>query len=455
MSDTKILLEERQMPHQWYNIIPDLPEKLSPPLDPATQTPLTPDKLEAIFPKSLIAQEMSPTRWIDIPEDILKIYSLWRPTPLYRAKRLEQYLDTPAEIYYKNEAVSPAGSHKPNTAIAQAYFNKLEGIKRIATETGAGQWGSALALACNYFNIACRVYMVRVSYDQKPYRKILMKVWGAEVIPSPSNLTEAGRRILAKDPDSPGSLGVAISEAVNDTVVNQPTTKYSLGSVLNHVCMHQTVIGLECQKQLEKINRYPDIVIGCCGGGSNLAGISFPYIHDRISKRKKVRVIAVEPQSCPSLTRGPYTYDYGDSACLTPLMLMYTVGHDFIPPKIHAGGLRYHGVSPLVSLLHKTGFIEAVAYHQTEIFEAASIFAKTEGILPAPETAHAIKCAIDEAKKAKEEKKKKVILFNFSGHGHFDLSSYEAYLAGKLEDYEYPQDKIEEALRHLPKIKVA
>jgi len=452
MADTKILLSERELPTRWYNIIPDLPERLPPPLDPATKKPLAPEKLEVLFPKSLIAQEMSPERWIEIPEELLKIYSLWRPTPLYRAKRLEEYLDTPADIYYKNESVSPAGSHKPNTAIAQAYFNKQEGVKCLTTETGAGQWGSALSLACNFFNLVCRVYMVRVSYEQKPYRKMMMKVWGAEVIPSPSNRTEAGKRILAKDPDSPGSLGDAISEAVNEAAINQPHTKYSLGSVLNHVCTHQSIIGLECQKQLEKVGRYPDVVIGCCGGGSNLAGVAFPFIHDVVRGGKKTKVIAVEPQACPSLTRGPYAYDFGDSAELTPLLLMYTLGHDFIPPKIHSGGLRYHGVSPLVSLLHKKGLIESCAYHQNEAFEAAVIFAKTEGILPAPETAHAIKSAIDEAKKAKQEKKKKVILFNLSGHGHFDLASYEAYLSGKLEDFNYPQEKIKEALGRLPKI---
>ncbi|MFH0813239.1 MAG: TrpB-like pyridoxal phosphate-dependent enzyme, partial [Pseudomonadota bacterium] len=397
-----------------------------------------------------IEQEVSQERWIDIPEEVLDIYCLWRPTPLMRARRLEEALKTPAKIYYKNEAVSPAGSHKPNTATAQAYYNKLAGKKRLATETGAGQWGSALALAGKFMGIEVTVYMVRVSFDQKPYRKLMMETWGASVYPSPSDRTAFGRKVLQENPHTLGTLGLAISEAVEDAVTHDDTN-YSLGSVLNHVCLHQTIVGEEIQTQFRKIGEYPDVVIGCVGGGSNFAGAAFPFIRDKING-KKVDAIAVEPAACPTITKGPYTYDYGDMAQMTPIMQMFTLGHTFEPPGIHAGGLRYHGMSPLVSLLAKEGLIEARAYPQNPVFEAAVQFANCEGIIPAPETAHAIRCAIDEAIKAREEGKEKVILFNFSGHGFFDLTSYAKYYANELEDFEYPEKKIEEALTHLPKV---
>jgi tryptophan synthase beta chain len=448
--DKKILLTEKEMPRQWYNINPDLPKPLDPPLHPQTGKPLTPDDLSILFPMALIMQEMSMDRFIDIPEELVNIYRMWRPTPLVRADRLEKFLDTPAKIYFKNESVSPAGSHKPNTAVAQAYYNKKEGVKRLATETGAGQWGSALSFACNIFGLGCTVYMVRVSYDQKPYRKSMMKLWGATVHASPSNLTDAGRNILADDPNSPGSLGIAISEAVEDAVKSGGDARYSLGSVLNHVILHQTVVGLETKKQFEKIGEYPDILIGCVGGGSNFGGFAFPFMPDKFSG-KKVRFVAVEPDACPSLTKGPFAYDYGDTAKTGPIAKMYTLGHDFIPAGIHAGGLRYHGMAPQVSLLKHENVIEAVAVPQNPVFEAAIIFAKTEGIIPAPETAHAIKVVIDEALKCKETGEKKVIAFNFSGHGFFDLSAYDQYLEGKLENYEYPDEKIKESLKKLPK----
>jgi tryptophan synthase beta chain len=448
--DKKILLTEKEMPRQWYNINPDLPKPLDPPLHPQTGKPLTPDDLSILFPMALIMQEMSMDRFIDIPEELVNIYRMWRPTPLVRADRLEKFLDTPAKIYFKNESVSPAGSHKPNTAVAQAYYNKKEGVKRLATETGAGQWGSALSFACNIFGLGCTVYMVRVSYDQKPYRKSMMKLWGATVHASPSNLTDAGRNILADDPNSPGSLGIAISEAVEDAVKSGGDARYSLGSVLNHVILHQTVVGLETKKQFEKIGEYPDILIGCVGGGSNFGGFAFPFMPDKFSG-KKVRFVAVEPDDCPSLTKGPFAYDYGDTAKTGPIAKMYTLGHDFIPAGIHAGGLRYHGMAPQVSLLKHENVIEAVAVPQNPVFEAAIIFAKTEGIIPAPETAHAIKVVIDEALKCKETGEKKVIAFNFSGHGFFDLSAYDQYLEGKLENYEYPDEKIKESLKKLPK----
>ncbi len=429
----RIYLSTSEMPKQWYNILPDLPEPLEPPLDPETNQPVSPEKLAVIFPEPLIEQEMSDKRWIDIPEEILKVYSLWRPTPLVRAKRLEQMLETPARIYYKYEGASPTGSHKPNTAVAQAYYNKISGTKRLTTETGAGQWGSALSFAGNVFGIDVRVYMVKVSYQQKPYRRTLMRIWGAEVVPSPSELTESGRKILSEDPNSPGSLGIAISEAVEDAVKNEDT-KYALGSVLNHVMLHQTVIGLEVKKQLEIAGeKYPDVLIGCVGGGSNFAGFTYPFLRDKLNGDAAPEVYAVEPESCPTLTRGEYRYDYGDTAGLTPLLKMYTLGHDFVPPPIHAGGLRYHGDSPSLSLLVKNGFITPVAYDQLKVFEAAVMFARAEGIVPAPETAHAIRKAIDEALKAREENKEKVIIFNFSGHGLLDLSAYEAYLNGELE----------------------
>ena len=451
MAVTKILLQENEMPTRWYNIAADLPRPMDPPLDPTNGKPLNPEALQAIFPRQIIEQEMSAERFIEIPEEILKIYRLWRPTPLYRARRLEEFLKTPARIYYKYEGASPAGSHKPNTAVAQAYYNRREGVKRLATETGAGQWGSALAFACNLFGLECSVYMVRVSYEQKPYRRIMMETWGAEVLPSPTNRTESGRKILARDPTSPGSLGIAISEAVEDAATHKDTN-YSLGSVLNHVLLHQTVIGLEAKRQFELAGEYPDILIGCVGGGSNFGGFAFPFIADKLEGKRETRVIAVEPTACPTLTRGIYTYDFADAVGLTPLLKMYTLGSSFVPPTIHAGGLRYHGDSPLVCLLKNEGIIEATAYRQKEIFQAAVAFARTEGIIPAPEPAHAIKCAMDEAIKCREEGKEKVIGFILSGHGHFDLSAYDAYLRGDLEDYELPDEEIQSALTALPKV---
>lgn len=447
--EKKVLLTENEIPKKWYNINPDLPRPLEPPRNPQTGEVLKPEDLAMIFPMALIEQEVSQERYIDIPGELLEIYKIWRPTPLVRAERLEDYLETPAKIYYKNESVSPPGSHKPNTAIAQAYYNKKEGTSRLTTETGAGQWGSALAFACNLIGLELTVYMVRVSYEQKPYRKIMMEVWGAEVLPSPTNRTSSGRGILEKDPNSPGSLGIAISEAVEDAVKSEGT-KYSLGSVLNHVILHQTIVGLETKKQFEKLGIYPDVVVGCVGGGSNFAGFSFPFVPDKLNG-KEIRIVAVEPLACPTLNKGPYTYDYGDTAKMAPIVKMYTLGHNFVPPPIHAGGLRYHGMAPQVSLLYDEGIIEAVAYHQNPVFEAAMTFARTEGIIPAPETAHAIKFVIDEALRCKEEGEEKIIAFNFSGHGHFDLSAYEAYLDGKLEDYEYSDEKVKESLKDLPK----
>jgi len=444
--DTKIILAEKDIPQQWYNVAADLPEPLPPPLHPATGKPIGAQDLTPIFPMGLIQQEVSTERWIDIPAEIIEAYKIYRPTPLRRAYRLEKALKTNCRIYFKDESVSPAGSHKPNTAIAQAYYNKQEGTRRLCTETGAGQWGSALALACKIFDLKCTVYMVRVSYEQKPYRKMLMQVWGAEVYPSPTNLTNAGRKMRSENPDSPGSLGMAISEAVEDAATHDDA-KYSLGSVLNHVMLHQTIVGLETKKQLQLIGENPDILIGCVGGGSNFSGFVFPFIPDKI-KGKDIRMVAVEPTSCPTLTKGIYTYDFGDTVGLTPLLKMYTLGHTFIPSPIHAGGLRYHGDAPLLCLLVKAKAIEAVAYPQNPVFEAAVLFAQTEGILPAPETAHAIKCAIDEAKKNNN----KCIVFNFSGHGSFDLSAYDAYLSGKLKDYEHPEEKIKEAIAKIPKV---
>jgi len=450
--EKKIFLTEEEMPRQWYNINPDLPKPLAPPLNPQTGEPIGPDDLSVLFPMELIMQEMSMDNYIDIPEELVEIYRIWRPSPLVRADRLEKFLDTPAKIYYKNESVSPAGSHKPNTAIAQAYYNKKEGVKKIATETGAGQWGSALAFACNLMEIDLTVYMVKVSYDQKPYRRSMMHLWGAEVFASPTDRTEAGKAVLAKDPDSPGSLGIAISEAVEHAAKSGGDTKYSLGSVLNHVLLHQSIVGLETKKQFEKIGSYPDILIGCIGGGSNFAGFAFPFIPDK-KAGKDIRIIAAEPIACPTVTKGPYAYDYGDTAKMAPIVKMYTLGHDFVPAPIHAGGLRYHGMSPQISLLAAEKMIEAVALPQNPVFEAAITFARTEGIIPAPETAHAIRAAMDEAIKCKETGEEKVIAFNFSGHGHFDLSAYDAYLGGKLEDYEYPDEKIKESLKNLPEVK--
>ena len=452
MSQTKFLLPETELPRAWYNIQADLPEPLPPVIHPGTKQPIGPDDLAPLFPMELIMQEVSQERYIEIPEPVLDIYSLWRPTPLYRAHKLEAALETPARLYYKYEGVSPAGSHKPNTSVPQAYYNKQEGIKALTTETGAGQWGSALAMACNYFDIDCEVYMVKISYHQKPYRRVMMQTWGASVTPSPSDKTQAGRAILAEDPDSPGSLGIAISEAVEAAATSGGTKKYSLGSVLNHVLMHQTVIGEEVVKQMEMAGEYPDIMVGCIGGGSNFAGFVFPFVRDKIVNGKETRIIAVEPMAAPSLTKGRYVYDFGDTAMTTPLMKMYTLGHSFIPAPIHAGGLRYHGMAPLVCHLYDLGLIEAVAVHQIPTFEAAVTFARSEGIIPAPETAHAIRVAIDEALKCKETGEEKVIVFNVSGHGHFDMAAYEAYFSGQLEDYEYPEEEIQKALASLPQI---
>ena len=451
MSEVKINLSEKEMPQKWYNIQADLPEPLAPPINPKTRKPIGPEDLAPIFPMELIKQEVSQERWIDIPDELMDIYKIWRPTPLQRAVRLEKELKTPARIYFKNESVSPPGSHKPNTAIAQAYYNKKEGVKRIATETGAGQWGSALAFACNIFGLKCTVYMVKVSYEQKPYRKSLMHLWGAEVFPSPTNKTNVGREILKKHPDTLGSLGMAISEAVEDAATHDDT-KYSLGSVLNHVLLHQTIVGLETRKQLDIAQDKADVLIGCVGGGSNFAGFCFPFIKDKLNG-KNIDIIAVEPTACPTLTKGPFRYDYGDTAQMTPLLKMYTLGHSFVPPGIHSGGLRYHGMAPLVSLLVNKGIVTPRAYHQNPIFEAAVLFARTEGIVPAPEAAHAIKAGIDEAIKCRDTKKEKAIVIMFSGHGYFDLSAYDSYLSGKLQDFEYPKECIDEALAELPDIK--
>ncbi len=427
----KIILGEKDVPEAWYNVQPDLPEPLAPPLHPATREPIGPDDLAPLFPMGLIMQEMSQERYIEIPGEVREIYKMWRPTPLCRAYRLEKALQTPAKIFYKNEGVSPAGSHKPNTAVAQAYYNKQEGIKRLTTETGAGQWGAALAMGCNFFGLELQVYMVRVSYQQKPYRRSMMEVWGAKVTPSPSMTTEAGRKILEADPDSPGSLGIAISEAIEVAV--KEGAKYSLGSVLNHVLMHQTVIGLEAKKAFELIDEFPNVVIGCCGGGSNLGGTALPFLKDRLDG-KDIRLVAVEPSSCATLSEGLYEYDFGDSVGMAPMLLMYTLGHDFVPPASHAGGLRYHGDSPIISNLVKNGHMEVVAYHQREVFEAAITFARAEGMIPAPETSHAIKAAIDEAVKCRESGEAKNIFFNFSGHGLLDMSAYDDYLSSTMAD---------------------
>src|SRR3989442_3071705 len=439
----KILLDERELPKRWYNIQADLPFRGSPPLHPGTKQPIGPQDLAPLFPMELIKQEVSQERYIDIPSPVQDALRLWRPTPLMRASRLERELKTTAKIYYKYEGVSPAGSHKPNTAVAQAFYNKAEGTKRLSTETGAGQWGSALAFASRLFDLECMIYMVRISYEQKPYRKSMMHVWGAEVVPSPSDRTQVGRRIRAENPDSTGSLGIAISEAVEDAA-GRDDTKYSLGSVLNHVVMHQTIIGEEALLQMERANDYPDIVIGCVGGGSNYAGIAFPFIGEALRKGLKTRFLAAEPMACPSLTKGIYAFDYGDTVGMTPLVKMHTLGHDFIPPGIHAGGLRYHGMAPLMSLLHDEGIIEAQAYYQNAVFEAAVEFARAEGIVSSPEAGHAVRAAINEAFKAKEAGEEKAILFNLSGHGHFDMAAYDAYFAGKLQDYEYPAEAVGE-----------
>ncbi len=453
MLKTKIVLDENDMPKKWYNIQADLKTPLDPPLNPQTKQPIGPDDLRQIFPMELIKQEVSTDRYIKIPEKVREIYRIWRPTPLYRAITLEKALKTPAKIYYKWEGVSPPGSHKPNSAVAQAYFNMKEGVEKLVTETGAGQWGSALSFATRLFNIKCRVYMVKCSYEQKPYRRILMENWGAEVLSSPTKFTKSGREILKKNPNTSGSLGISISEAVEDAATHD-NTNYSLGSVLNHVVLHQTIIGLELKKQFEILDEYPDIICGCVGGGSNFAGTSFPFLRDKIlGKKPNLKIISVEPLACPTLTKGEYRYDFGDSVGLTPLLKMYTLGHSFVPPAIHAGGLRYHGDSPLLSKLTKEGYMEAIAYYQNEVFEAATLFARTEGFIVAPETAHAVKAAIDLARMCKYNNEKKVIVFGNSGHGHFDLSAYEAYYSKKMQDFSYPKILIKNNHKALPVIR--
>ncbi len=448
----KYLLDESKLPKAWYNINADMPVPPQPFLHPGTLEPVTPDFLSVLFPMNIIMQEVSPERWIEIPEPVRDVYKLWRPTPMYRALRLEKMLDTPAHIYYKYEGVSPVGSHKPNTAVAQAFFNKEAGTKALTTETGAGQWGSALAMACNFFGIDLEIYMVKVSYHQKPYRRIIMQNFGAQVYASPSDRTQFGRKLLAESPDSPGSLGIAISEAVEVAATSSGTKKYGIGSVLGHVLMHQTVVGLEALDQMEMAGEYPDIVIGCAGGGSNFAGFAYPFLWKKFTEKKNIRVIAVEPASCPSMTKGKYTFDFGDTAAMAPVVKMYTLGHTFVPPGIHAGGLRYHGMAASVSALVDHGDIEPRAVNQVETFEAAVTFSKSEGIIPAPESSHAIRVAIDEALKCKETGEKKVIAFNLSGHGHFDMMAYDAYQQGKLENYEYPAAMVEEAMTHLPQV---
>jgi tryptophan synthase beta chain len=443
----KVNLEDREIPRQWYNIQADLPTPMKPPLHPGTGKPIRPQDLAPVFPMNLIEQEVSTERWIDIPSEILEKYLLWRPTPLYRARNFEKLLDAPVRIYYKNEGVSPPGSHKPNTAVAQAYYNKVFGIERLSTETGAGQWGSALSMACQMFGLKCRVFMVRVSFEQKPYRRLMMSAWGAECLPSPSDRTAAGRKILAENPDSPGSLGIAISEAIED-VVGDEKARYSLGSVLNYVILHQSIIGMEAHKQMEKIGEYPDVVMGCAGGGSNFAGIAVPFVRDKIYG-KEVRIVAAEPTSCPTLTKGPFAYDFGDTAMTTPLLPMYTLGHDFLPPPIHAGGLRYHGRAPIVSHLVKEGLVEARALDQIEAFSSGVQWARSEGFIPAPETNHVIAAVVQEAKRAKEEGKERVILFNWSGHGIIDLAAYDAFLSNRLTPYELPDEEIQRALKTL------
>jgi tryptophan synthase beta chain len=448
---TKILLDEQDIPTHWYNIVSDLKTPPQPVLHPGTGQPVGPADLAPLFPMALIGQEVSQEPRIEIPDEVRDVYRLWRPTPLFRARRLEKLLQTPAHIYYKYEGVSPAGSHKPNTAVAQAYYNKVDGIKRLTTETGAGQWGSALAFACALFGLECTVYMVAASFQQKPYRRSMIQTYGAEVFPSPSTRTHSGQQVLQQDPESPGSLGIAISEAVEDAATHDDA-HYSLGSVLNHVLLHQTVIGQEALKQLEIAGEYPDIVIGCVGGGSNFAGLAFPFAGAKLREGKQTRIIAVEPEACPTLTRGIYAYDFGDTVGLTPLLKMHTLGHGFVPPAIHAGGLRYHGAAPLLSQLVDEGTIEARAYGQTTVFDAALQFARTEGIIPAPESSHAIRAAIDEAAAARDAGERRVILFNLSGHGHFDMGAYDAYLAGALQDYAYPAEAIQHALAELPKV---
>ncbi len=453
MSDqTRFILNESDLPKFWYNINADSPVPPTPVLHPGTMEPVTPDFLSVLFPMDLILQEISTERYIEIPEEVREIYKLYRPTPLLRARRLEKALDTTAHIYYKYEGASPAGSHKPNTAIAQAFYNKKAGTKALTTETGAGQWGSALALACNFFDLDLEVYMVKVSYNQKPYRRILMETYGAQVYASPTDRTNYGRSLLAEDPENPGSLGIAISEAVEAAATSNGAKKYSLGSVLNHVLMHQTVIGEESLKQMDMAGEYPDVVISCIGGGSNFAGIAYPFLRENLKHGKRTRLLAVEPTAAPSLTKGKYAFDYGDTARMAPIVKMHTLGHDFVPPAIHAGGLRYHGMAPSICGLYDAGHIEAIAVQQKTTFEAAIQFARTEGIVPAPESAHGIRAAIDEALDAKAKGEKRVILFNLSGHGHFDLGAYESYLSGKLEDYDYPEEAVKEAMSKLPEV---
>ena len=452
---TRFLLNESDLPKYWYNINADSPVPPTPVLHPGTLEPVTPDFLSVLFPMDLILQEISTERYIEIPEEVREIYRLYRPTPLLRARRLEKALDTSAHIYYKYEGASPVGSHKPNTAIPQAFYNKKSGTKAMTTETGAGQWGTALAFACNVFDLELEVYMVKISYQQKPYRRNLMETYGARVYASPTNLTNYGRSVLEADPESPGSLGMAISEAVEAAATSGGTKKYGLGSVLNHVLMHQSVIGEEALKQMDMANEYPDVVIACAGGGSNFGGIAYPFLRENLKNGKRARLLAVEPTATPSLTKGTYTFDYGDTAKMAPVVKMHTLGHDFIPPRIHAGGLRYHGMAPSICALYDAGHIEAVAVKQIATFEAAIQFAKAEGIVPAPESAHAIRAAIDEALDAKAKGEKRVILFNLSGHGNFDMGAYEAYLSGKLEDYEYPAEAVQEAMKHLPQVQSA
>jgi tryptophan synthase beta chain len=453
MSDqTRFLLNESDLPKFWYNVNADMPIAPTPVLNPQTMQPVTPDFLSVLFPMELIMQEVSTERFIQIPEEVREIYKLWRPTPLIRARRLEQALGTPAHIYYKNEGASPVGSHKPNTAVAQAFFNKISGTRALVTETGAGQWGSALAMACNFFSIDLEVYMVKVSYQQKPYRRVLMESFGAQVFASPTNRTQFGSSILEMDPNSPGSLGIAISEAVEVAATSGGAKKYSLGSVLNHVLLHQTVIGEEALKQMDLANEYPDVVIGCVGGGSNFSGIAFPFLRQNLREGRQTRLLAVEPTATPSLTKGVYTFDYGDSARMAPIVKMHTLGHDFVPPPIHAGGLRYHGMAPTICALYDAGYIQAKAVPQLATFDAALQFTRSEGLIPAPESAHAIRAAIDEALDAKEKGEKRVILFNLSGNGYFDMGAYEAYNHGKLEDYEYPAEAVQAAMTKLPKV---
>jgi len=458
MSDQyKYLLSDKDIPEAWYNINPDMPidpakTAWNAVLHPGTKEPVTPEFLGVLFPMRFIGEAMSLDRWIEIPEEVREVYKLWRPTPLYRARRLEKALDTPAHIYYKYEGVSPVGSHKPNTAVAQAFYAKEEGLAGFTTETGAGQWGSALSMACRFFDMECHVYMVKISYQQKPYRRIIMENYGASVTPSPSEKTQYGKKLLAEDPDNLGSLGIAISEAVEAAVASQGKYKYSLGSVLGPVLTHQSIIGLESLKQMEMAGEYPDVVIGCVGGGSNFSGIAFPFLHQNFTNGKNTRVLAVEPTACPTLTRGRYTFDYGDTAAMAPIVKMHTLGHTFVPAGIHAGGLRYHGMAPHICALYDAGHIEAVALDQIDTFDGAAQFMHAEGILPAPESAHAVRAAINEAVQAKEEGRKKVILFNLSGHGLFDLTAYDAYKQGKLVRYAYPEEKIQEAMTHLPEV---